>query len=183
MARISYVDPQQPPEAVREQLEQMQRDRGAVFNIYRALAHSPQSLAAVTGLARALWHQSALDRPLQELIILRVALLTRSDYEWGRHRHTARTVGLDDGKVAALPAWEQSDQFSPAERAALRVTDEATSNIAASEAAVTELRRHFSEQQTVEIILLGGMYNMVARFLRSLEIDQESGDELVPPLS
>lgn len=180
MARVSLIDPAAASEAVRPQLEQMARERGRVFNIYRAMAHSPNALAAVTGLARALWFESELPRPLQELIILRVAQLTGSDYEWGRHRLTARTVGLADAKVEALGSWRDSDAYDAAERAALTLVDETTRDIEASAEAVAELRRHFSEQQTVEITLLAGMYRMVAGFLRSLAIDQEAGDERLP---
>jgi alkylhydroperoxidase family enzyme len=160
----------------------MLRERGAVYNIYRALSHSPAALDAVLHMARALWLESALDRPLQELIILRVAILTASDYEWGRHRIAAREVGLADEKVAALVDWRSATVYSEAERAALAVTDEATRDVEASAGAIAELRRHYSEQQTVEIVLLVGMYNMVSRFLRSLAIDQEPGEERVPRL-
>jgi AhpD family alkylhydroperoxidase len=180
MARISLVDPATAPEDVRPLLEQVQRDRGGVFNVYRTLAHSPASLAAMLQLARALWSESALDPKLQELIILRVAQLTGSDYEWGRHRILARRFGVPDEVVASLAQWKSAPVFSPAERAALAVTDEASRQIEASGGAIAELRRHFSERQTVEIALLGGMYQMVARLLRSLDVDQEPGDELVP---
>jgi alkylhydroperoxidase family enzyme len=36
-----------------------------------------------------------------------------------------------------------------------------------------ELRKHFSERQTVELSMLIGAYNMLTRFLKALKVDPE----------
>lgn len=59
------------------------------------------------------------------------------------------------------------------------VTDDAITQSEASTAAIAELRRHFSEQEVVELLVLG-LYNTVARFVRSIGLDQEPGDERLP---
>jgi 4-carboxymuconolactone decarboxylase len=182
MARIPYVDPANPPAELREQFARMAEQGRDKLHVYRAMAISPPAFRAVFGLAEALWLESDLDRALQELIILRTAILCGSDYEWGRHRHAARRFGLADAKVAALPAWESSDVYDARERAALRVCDEATRTVEASAEAIAALRPHYSDRQAAEIVLLTGFYGMVARFLRSMQVDQEPGDERVPAL-
>lgn len=92
----------------------------------------------------------------------------------GAHRWTGRREGGGARYLA------RTDVYDAAERAALALVDETTQNIEASAESVVELRRYFSEQQTVEITLLAGMYRMVAGFLRSLAIDQEEEDERLP---
>jgi 4-carboxymuconolactone decarboxylase len=159
-------------------------ERGEAFNVWRMLAHSPRALEALYGLASYLWKESSIDPDLQELLILRVAQLTGSDYEWARHRGIARHAGVTEAKVEALSEWNrQRETYSPKERAALAVVEEATVQIEASEESVAALRRVFDDTAVVEIVLLGGLYAMVARFLRTLDVDVEAGGERLPPES
>ena len=73
--------------------------------LYRVLAHSPLMLRAYAGLARGLRYEAQTPRALRELMILRTAQLTGSDYEWAHHRAMARRRrACADEKVAALAA-------------------------------------------------------------------------------
>ena len=53
--------------------------------LYRALANAPILLRSYSTLARALRHDAVTDRCLRELVILRTAQLTDSEYEWSHH--------------------------------------------------------------------------------------------------
>jgi AhpD family alkylhydroperoxidase len=184
MARLPYVEAATAGAPARDVLERISAERGQAFNVYRMLAHSPRALEHVYGLASYLWFESALDRRLQELVILRVAQLTGSDYEWARHRSIARRVGVTDEQVAALAAWRSAAAIYDArERAALAVAEQATVHIDAGEEAVAELRRLAGDQALVEVLVLTGLYGLVARVLRSTAVDPEPGDEPLPPPS
>jgi 4-carboxymuconolactone decarboxylase len=149
--------------------------------IFRALANSPRMLEAMWNLLGAVWNGTELDREIQELVILRVAQVRRSDYEWGRHRRVAELVGVADAKVDALARFKDAPELSAAERAAVALADVLAREGDAPQETVDAVREHFTERQLMELTLLAAMYVMVAIFLKTLQIDQEPGDPRVPP--
>lgn len=180
MARLPLLDPSDADPPAAELLSRIAGERGRAFNVYRVLANSPGVLERVYGLAGYLWRESELGPKLTELAILRVALLTASDYEWCRHRELARRAGVGDAQVAALATWAEPDSpFDPIERAVLTLVDETTIEVEASEQAVAAVRGALGERATLELIVLAGFYGMVSRLLRSLDVDPELGDGVV----
>src|SRR3984957_5365108 len=125
--------------------------------LYRVLAHSPLMLRAYAGLARGLRYEAQTPRALRELMILRTAQLTASDYEWAHHRAMAAANGVDDEQVRALAQWRESDRFDPRERAALRCVEE-IHDVALSDEAFAELERAVGPGATVELVLLCAFY-------------------------
>lgn len=181
MARLPLVDPDAATPEAAAALQAIVGERGQAFNVYRMLANSPGTLTRVYALSSYLWNESSLPPRLQELVILRVAQLTRSDYEWARHRVLARRVGVPDAQVDALATWRQTTApFDAVERAALALTEEATTEIEASAETVAAVRALIGEAGTLELTVLIGFYGMVSRLLRSLAVDAEPGDEPVP---
>ena len=95
------------------------RETGAPgVNLYRALAHAPRLLEAWIDFAWALREHCDTPRRLRELVILRTAQCTLSQYECNQHRLMAAEAGVDEHQVAELPMWCTSPAFDEAERAA-----------------------------------------------------------------
>jgi alkylhydroperoxidase family enzyme len=150
------------------------RARGVeVPNLYRVLAASPGMLDAWIDFAWRLRLEAETPRALRELMILRGAQLSGAAYEWAHHRPMALAAGVEEAQIAALADWPDSDRFTPAERAALRLTEEITAGGAASEAAMDELKAHFTPAEVVELTLTASFYVCVARMLGSLGVDIE----------
>jgi len=64
--------------------------------------------------------------------------------------------------------------FTPAERAALRYTEEMTlSSIDIPDEVFEELRRHFNTEQIVDLTATVAMENMRARFNRALQVESD----------
>jgi AhpD family alkylhydroperoxidase len=183
MARVALVDPRHAPEPVKAQLEAIARDRGQAYNVYRMLANSPIVLERLYAFIWALWHESQIEPALQETVIMRVAQLSECDYEWGRHRELARRAGLSDGKVAALMDWQASSLFTEVERSVLAVVDSATLRVASSAEEITDLKRFFSDRQVVELLALTSLYGMLARLIRSLDVELEPGAVGLPKVT
>jgi AhpD family alkylhydroperoxidase len=78
----------------------------------RALAHLDN--AATKELDRA-----GIDHRLRELLRLRVSQLNGCAYCVDMHTQTARAVGENEQRLAALPVWRETPFFTDAERAAL----------------------------------------------------------------
>jgi AhpD family alkylhydroperoxidase len=177
MARLPLIDPDAgEPDAV-ALLRRVAAERRRPFNVYRMLANSPQLFERVYSLSSYLWNESALEPRLSELVILRVAQLTRSEYEWSRHVGLARRVGVEEEKIGGLAGWRGTGTpFDPGERAALALTDEVCRDVEASAATVEAVRDFHGDQATLELVILIGFYGMVAGMLRSLAVDPEEGD-------
>jgi alkylhydroperoxidase family enzyme len=77
------------------------------------------ALAAVIGQA---W--DATDPALLELCRLRMATMLGASAELERRTTRARATGLDETKIAQLPAWPTSPRFSAEERACLAFAEQ-----------------------------------------------------------
>lgn len=177
MALVSFLEPDGIDPDAAETLRHLAADRGDIPNIYRALAHSPRLLTQFVKFVETLWRETTIPRTLQELLILRVAQLICSNYEWGRHRMLARRVGVAEEKVLELANWVTSSRFDQTERAGLAYADAIATGAEIPEHVVSELRNHFDEQAIVELTMTASFYIGLARYLRSLQIELEPGFE------
>ncbi len=82
--------------------------------------------------------------------------------------------GCSDDEIAAIRAGEFS-AFPPAEVALLRMADamaDTPSNV--SEDLFTELRRHYSEEQLIELAASAALENFRARWNRVFDVQSDS---------
>jgi alkylhydroperoxidase family enzyme len=108
------------------------------------------------------------------LAVMRVAILNDVEYVQRAHGPTyALKEGLTPEQVSAIANWEPSKLFSAQQRALLAYTDAITRDIEVADDIFAEVRKHFSERQTVELTMLIGAYNMLTRFLKALRVDPE----------
>jgi alkylhydroperoxidase family enzyme len=188
MAHVSYLDTDDPDagdllSAIRERIEATAGAKMGdvrVPNSLAALAHSPRLLEVQMQLLDALWNGTQIERSLQELVILRVAQVRQSDYEWGRHVRTARLIGVPEAKIDALERFQESPDLTDAERAAIGLVDALARDGDATQSAIDAVLEHFSQRQLVELTELAGAYVMFAIFLKGLKIDQEPDDPRLP---
>ena len=141
-------------------------------NLYRALAHAPRLLRAWIDFAWALREECETPRPLRELVILRTAQRSLSQYEWNQHRLMAAEAGVDEYQVAELPMWRTSLAFTDAERAALALTD-ALADGHVPDQVNAALGEHFDEKARVELTLTAAFYCAVPRLLDGLRVPVE----------
>jgi 4-carboxymuconolactone decarboxylase len=174
MARVSLIEEKDHPELA-ELIERIRRGRGGrLLNIYRIMLHSPPLAAAWFELNSAVRYRTDLDGQSRELAVLRVATLNRVGYIVSAHRERyALAEGLTAAQVDALQDWRSSSLFDPKQRALLAYADAMTRDVEVPEEVFRELRRHYSERQTVELTMLIGAYNMHTRVLKALEVDPE----------
>lgn len=86
----------------------------------------------------------------------------------------SRTAGASDAKIAAIAHWQDSELFSPAERAALAIAEAITHTPAnVSDELYQEAQQHFSEVQLVELAATAAMENYRARFNRVFNVGSQ----------
>jgi AhpD family alkylhydroperoxidase len=155
-------------------IARVKTERGKLINLYRVLMNSPAIAAGWLDFNTVVRYKTTLDAALREMIILRVSLLNGAEYQARIHGAShALKAGLSSEQIAALDHWQDSDLFSPAQRAALSWTDAMTRDIEVPDALHAELQRHFNDQAVVEITVLAGAYNMHTRVARALRIEPE----------
>jgi AhpD family alkylhydroperoxidase len=171
MARLQYADFEP---ALKARVEQLW---GKPPNLYRTLANHPALAAAWTEFANSIRHESGTPRALRELMILRTAQLTGSEYEWAQHLKMARRMGVREAQIATLAGWRASPEFDARERAALALT-EAVQAIDVTDEVHAEVKQHFSDAEFIELAFTAAFYAMVSRMLEALrvELDPESRD-------
>ena len=172
MSRVPQIADEPSDPRVATIYDRFAREGRRPIALYRALANAPGLLEPYSALAQALRHDAATPRQLRELVILRVAHLTGSEYEWSHHRKMAEREGMDAAKLRDLPRWEQSDAYSEPERAALRLADE-THDLTVSDRTVASLSESFGPGQVVELVMLASLYEAVARMIHALGVEVE----------
>ncbi|GGO69152.1 carboxymuconolactone decarboxylase family protein [Nocardioides deserti] len=111
-----------------------------------------------------------LPRRDSEIVILRVAHLTGSEYEATQHRGLGRRAGLSDIEIDRVADGLDADGWSDRERLLLRVTDELYGTSDLSDATWADLRAELDEEACLELLLLVGHYQMLATTLRALRV-------------
>jgi len=126
-----------------------------------AFQTAPDAYKAMIGLQDYV-NQTQLEHSLQELVKIRASQINRCAYCLHMHIADARKAGESEARINLLSAWEESELFTPRERAALRWTEELThvADRSPSDAAFAELREHFSEKDCVDLAVAIGMINL-----------------------
>jgi alkylhydroperoxidase family enzyme len=174
MARVKLLDENEQPELAQSIAKIKGARGGRLINIYRLMLHSPMLANAWFDLNQAVRYATEIDGQCRELAVIRVAILNDVEYVQRAHGPAyALQEGLTPQQVAAIADWRSSNLFSDRQRALLNYTDAMTREIDVADPVFAELRRHFSERQTVELTMLISAYNMLTRFLKALKVDPE----------
>lgn len=175
MARVRYVTEEDHPELA-ELIGRLKAGRrGNLINIYRMLLNSPALAETWFAHANTVRWKTELPGRLRELIIIRIAHVTRGAYMLRQHvPKLALADGVSEAECEALADWRGSGLFDGPERSALAYADAMTHDIEVPDDVFNALRPHFSDRQIVELTVLVGTYNMLTRILQALQVDLES---------
>lgn len=168
MPRIPYPDVSKLPEATQKTLAMVP------LNVVRICAHASQVLFDAQGaLGRAVADPEALEPRLRETVILRVAYLSKSDYELHHHIPLGRAAGLTDADLAAI-ASRNYGELDPLLAAAARFTDEVVAQLSPSDETLASLRKLASDRIVVNIVLTIGCYMSIARLIAVTGIEPDA---------
>lgn len=115
-----------------------------------------------------------LPRRETELVILRVAAASGSDYEWQQHAGLGRKAGITEGELEAValvgPGVSSQHGWCDRDRMLLDVTDELLGEHDLSDPTWATMRSHLDERTCVELLMLVGHYRMLATTLQTLRV-------------
>jgi alkylhydroperoxidase family enzyme len=155
----------------------------APLSVFRILLRQPAVARALNGtLSALLFAGSRLDPRLRELVILRIAWVTGSVYEWTQHWRVARQLELPEADLLAVRDWRRSSGLSAADRAVLAATDETLASGRISDATWAECCRHLAtDEERIELVVAIGHWLLFSTLLQSLEVPLEDGVTPWPP--
>src|ERR1700751_3949994 len=146
------------PERARELGEAMGLPaRRTQSEAFRVLANNPGVARGAYSQLIQLLENNKFDTRLRELMIMRIAWVTGSAYEWTQHWRVATTAGIPPEDVLAVRDWRNADRLSPADRAILAATDQCLEGGSISDAVWAEVAKHVTDPaQQVEFVIAMG---------------------------
>jgi alkylhydroperoxidase family enzyme len=119
----------------------------------------------------------------REVLLLRIGVLCRSEYEWAAHSRIARRLGLKDTQIDHIIAGSGQPSSDPIEDALLRAADELYRDDVLSDETWTALTKTFDTRQLLDILTAVGGYRMFSMAINSfgVQLDANMMDVRFPP--
>ncbi|WP_445149768.1 carboxymuconolactone decarboxylase family protein [Baekduia sp. Peel2402] len=152
-------------------------------HVFTTLARHRRVFRPWLRFAGRLMPGGTLPREESELIILRVARVTGSDYEWQQHVRLGRAAGLTEAQIERIRLGAEAPGWSVRQALLLRAVDELHDHDRIGDELWAELAREYGEQELIEICLLTGHYIMLAMTLNSLGVQVEALPDPAAPRS
>jgi uncharacterized peroxidase-related enzyme len=171
MSRISRLDRGEVSPDIAALYDKAFAQRGNVPNMFRVMAHRPEIFATMQAHFAAVLSTGTVPTKLKELIIVRTSQVNETPYCLASHTMLARKLGWSDDQLTHLADWAQRDDFTPAEKAALRLAETVTRDAhAVNDEQFAELRSFYSEGEIVELLCAIGLFNYFNRFNNALDM-------------
>jgi uncharacterized peroxidase-related enzyme len=172
MSRISRLDRSEVTPETAALYDRAFAQRGNVPNMFRVMAHRPEIFATMQAHFGAVLNTGTVSTRLKELIIVRTSQVNVTPYCLASHIILARNLGWTDDQLTHLADWPQREDFTPAEKAALRLAETVTLDAGTvSDEQFTELHSFYSEGEIVELLCAIGLFNYFNRFNNALQME------------
>jgi AhpD family alkylhydroperoxidase len=128
------------------------------MDLYQA---APEAIKALSAL-EAMLQDNGLEQSLIELVKTRASQINGCGFYTRRHAQDAREQGEGEGRFYALDAWREAPFYTDRERGALAWTEVVTliSETHDSDDVYDEVRKHFSETETMNLTMLIATINV-----------------------
>jgi 4-carboxymuconolactone decarboxylase len=151
----------------------------SVPNIYRTYANHVAMDQPRTSVSEHIRQDSTLSLRIRELLIVRIGVLCRSEYEWAAHAPALRRAGMTDAEIQRVVDGPGS--ASDVEAILMRSVDELHRDHVVSDATWRELAKEFDAKQLLDILTTIGGYRMVSMALNTFGVQLEEKAERFPP--
>jgi len=152
--RLAPLPPEHTPELA-EQFEVARKRMGFIPNSLLIMQRSPQMVRAFTQMSAAIWNPaSKVDPKLKRLISHVASRAAGCRYCMAHTAEGAARLGVEDEKLEAVWSYQTSPLFSAAGCVPNAVTDEM----------FLELRKHWSDDEVVEIVGVIAMFGFLNRW-------------------
>jgi alkylhydroperoxidase family enzyme len=148
------------------------------LNAMGVLAHHPELTGAYNQLIRHALYFSTITPRQRELLVLRVAHVRGSAYEWAQHVYQAGLAGLRADEIARVRFGPEADGWDPLERALLSAADELVATATVADETYAVLSQSLDTPQLMDVVFIVGAYEVFAMTMRTFGVELD--DDLLP---
>ena len=172
MSRISKLDRSEVTLDMAALYDKIFVQRGNVPNMFRTMAHRPEIFATMVAHFAAVLNTGTVSTKLKELIIVRTSQINVTPYCLASHTILARNLGWSDDQLSNLAQWQVREDFTPAEKAAIRLAETVTREAnSLSDEQFAELKSFYNDGEIVELLCSIGLFNYFNRFNNALSME------------
>jgi alkylhydroperoxidase family enzyme len=152
------------------------------LNSLGVFAHHPALTKAFFTFNGHILFNTTLSPRQRELVVLRVAAVRQSEYEWAQHVLLGGDAGLTAEEIQRVADDPGSEAWAPAERALLAAADELLADARIADGTWSVLAAALDAQQLLDLVFTVGAYDLVAMAFRSfdVELDQDLRERKPP---
>jgi len=175
MARVRDVGIEEVPDDVKPIYERFSKEYGPFLNQVKVFAHRPAAVKHIQGLLLDLADEAVL--PKRDLEIALVTVSKLNECEYCVAHHTPRLVDQGSSLEAADRILDETPPgFSERDKLVRDFAWQVTEKPQYIRDKIFEdLRRHFSEEQIVELTLRTALCGFFNKFNDALQIEMEEG--------
>ena len=135
----------------------------------RIIARKPEQAKATLRVMLMKFNEGNIDHRLKEIIRIQLARFTEDPYFSSLRSNKAREMGLTEDEIdAGSGDYEDSDNFTEAEKVALRYADQMFLDSTKVDAAFyDELKKHYSEPEIMELGAFIALFHAAHMVMRS----------------
>ena len=157
--------------------------RGGGANVFRTFVRNPPAdrvRGAINGHVNS---NSTLSPRHREMLLIRIGVLCRSEYEYAAHLRVGRRLGMTDEDVSLLLAGPEGREGDPLELALLKATDELYENDVISDETWATLAASLDTRQLFDVLIAVGGYRSTSMLINSagVQLDANMADFRFPP--
>lgn len=163
--RLAPLSTEHTPE-LKEQFENSRKRMGFIPNSILIMQRNPKMVRGFTQMSAAIWDpEGKVDLKLKRLISHVASRSAGCKYCMAHTAEGASKLGVEQQKLDAVWDYQTSPLFNAAERAALdvAVASGCVPN-AVTDEMFTDLRKHWSDDQVVEIVGVIAMFGFLNRW-------------------
>ena len=159
-------------------------DAPRIPNVLTTLMRHPALAGPFLRYNAVLLNRPTVEPRWRELMVLRVAWCTRSEYEWLQHVRIAQSCGITAEEVEAVTRGAEAGTWSPLEAGLLAATDQLLDHYRVDDETWARLAEQLDERQLVEMLFVIGTYVCLAMVFDSvgLELDPDLDSSAAPAL-
>jgi alkylhydroperoxidase family enzyme len=149
-------------------------DRPKARNALGTLARHPDLTRAFHTFNGHVLFGSTLSPRERELLVLRVAAVRRSDYEWAQHAILAGDAGLRPDEIARVAEGPEAAGWSTLDRAMVAAVDELLGDAKVADGTWEALAGELDEQQLMDLVFTVGAYDALAMAFRTFGVELDA---------
>ena len=178
--RIAPLQPHEWTPEVRARLDP--RGTGSSANVFATFARNPPVDALRNAVPGHIRGGSTLSPRQRELLLMRIGVLCRSEYEWAAHMRAGKATGMTDADVERIVRGPNAPGGDALETALLRATDELYRDDRISDETWAELAARLDTRQLLDVLIAVGGYRTASMAINSagVQLDENMADFRFP---